>query len=1168
MRILRLQFRPFGCFRDTTLPFEGKPGCLHVVYGRNEAGKSTALRAIRGFLFGIPARSTDVFRHEARSLRILGELEGRDGACKTFVRRKGNRDTLLSEEGLPVPDSALAPYLGGISADLFSTLFSLDHDMLLRGGADLLAGRGAMAESLFQAGTGLVGLRKVLQTLEEESEQLFKARGSLSPVNQALAAYDEARRQLRESIVSPKDWKADQLACDQLEAQLTEVRKRIEETRRSLHQLDRVRMAHPVSVAYRHVKAQLEELGPVVLLPEDVRSRRLDLQRQEREARVQVGLSSSRLAKLEQDLNASAVPPGWVEQADGITRMVQRVDGYRNAKRDLPAIHAKCRSLEAEAKGMLNALHPALELEQAGALRIPDLQKKRLQRLASQLGLLQEKLAHTQKAASRQEQKVKSASGESVEFPALPDPAELERVLQSAETAGSWDDQAEQEAARMAALTAKAEKELLLLGLWEGRLEEVDLLRLPLPETVDRMDQALVDLETAATRQRSRRSETVAELSRVQLELETARLAGSVPTEQDLVSLRQRRDLGWQLIRQCWLEKVSDPAAEAAFAVGNSLPRAYENAVVDADTVADRLRREADRTARFAALQAGLQEAQRRLGELDTESESLDARRSEWMSKWSETWREALVTPLSPREMRSWLTRHANLCRTVVELRASRESAARVDLARGQLRRRLRDAIVAVGEKNPDPEATLTELLRCGAALIRRVEEVRRLHQESRRASQRAAEELSLLRSEANEAMGALDACKREWSSMVESLRLPISFQPEETLGVLERLDLVFSTLRERASLELRIREMESYLQLFQQEATSLGMRLVPDLGSEPPDVVVGQLHSRLGVAQSCFARQQTLEKQSDEERQVLQRAESVLHQAAIELRTLLESCACASVSELERQEERSERSRDLDRELEVHCRHLIELAGGSSLEVFLGELAGLDADSLPSKIQEKGETVQQLEEDRSQLEQQVALARQRLADRAGTAKANQAAQNLQSSLASIRSGAELYMRSRLAAEILRRNMERYREKNQDPILKRVHQLFPQLTLGSLAGVKVGLDEEDRVVLLGTRPGGEEVSVDGMSSGTRDQLFLALRLASLERYMENSEPLPLILDDVFINFDDDRTRAALRVLGELCAVTQVVYFTHHSRLVELAREVFHVELLQNQVLEG
>jgi uncharacterized protein YhaN len=76
-----------------------------------------------------------------------------------------------------------------------------------------------------------------------------------------------------------------------------------------------------------------------------------------------------------------------------------------------------------------------------------------------------------------------------------------------------------------------------------------------------------------------------------------------------------------------------------------------------------------------------------------------------------------------------------------------------------------------------------------------------------------------------------------------------------------------------------------------------------------------------------------------------------------------------------------------------------------------------------------------------------------------------------------------------------------------------------------------------------------------MSDGTRDQLYLALRLATLERHLAQAEPLPFIVDDILINFDDDRTAATLKVLAELAKKTQVILFTHHARLKELAGEV-------------
>ena len=55
---------------------------------------------------------------------------------------------------------------------------------------------------------------------------------------------------------------------------------------------------------------------------------------------------------------------------------------------------------------------------------------------------------------------------------------------------------------------------------------------------------------------------------------------------------------------------------------------------------------------------------------------------------------------------------------------------------------------------------------------------------------------------------------------------------------------------------------------------------------------------------------------------------------------------------------------------------------------------------------------------------------------------------------------------------------------------------------------------------------------------------------------EVEEPLPLVVDDLFITFDDARARAVLNVLGELAKRTQVIVFTHHRHLVELASEVF------------
>jgi uncharacterized protein YhaN len=75
-----------------------------------------------------------------------------------------------------------------------------------------------------------------------------------------------------------------------------------------------------------------------------------------------------------------------------------------------------------------------------------------------------------------------------------------------------------------------------------------------------------------------------------------------------------------------------------------------------------------------------------------------------------------------------------------------------------------------------------------------------------------------------------------------------------------------------------------------------------------------------------------------------------------------------------------------------------------------------------------------------------------------------------------------------------------------------------------------------------------------MSDGTRDQLYLAFRLASLLIYLEKNEPPPFIVDDILIKFDDERAASCVRVLSEISQKVQVLFFTHQARLIKIVEE--------------
>jgi uncharacterized protein YhaN len=296
MKLRDLQLIAFGCFTNVRLDFAEEGRSFHVIYGHNEAGKSTALRALTGLLYGIPVKTSDAFLHEMKSLRVAAELERADGKRLTFVRRKGNRDTLLDTDGKPVPEALLLEFLGGAGEEIFTTVFRLDHASLARGGDDLLAGKGDLAESLFQAGTGITGLRQTLIALEAEVEQLFKPRASTALVNRALEAYDQARRRGRDLAVQPKQWVEQSEALQAKKEDLGSLKVRISDSSSRKERFARFRLALPHVTSRKELVQELDALGPVTLLPKDAPREREDAERRQRDAATRRDQAVERLA--------------------------------------------------------------------------------------------------------------------------------------------------------------------------------------------------------------------------------------------------------------------------------------------------------------------------------------------------------------------------------------------------------------------------------------------------------------------------------------------------------------------------------------------------------------------------------------------------------------------------------------------------------------------------------------------------------------------------------------------------------------------------------------------------------------------------------------------------------------------------------------------------------
>ena len=120
-------------------------------------------------------------------------------------------------------------------------------------------------------------------------------------------------------------------------------------------------------------------------------------------------------------------------------------------------------------------------------------------------------------------------------------------------------------------------------------------------------------------------------------------------------------------------------------------------------------------------------------------------------------------------------------------------------------------------------------------------------------------------------------------------------------------------------------------------------------------------------------------------------------------------------------------------------------------------------------------------------------------------------------------------------------------------MMARAGELFAQLTGGAFKTLGQSSGDDDVPRLVGLRAGDGEIGVGEMSEGTRDQLYLALRLAYVEDYATRNEPPPFLADDLFTSFDDARTANGLKALARIGEHVQVILFTHHLAVVDAAR---------------
>lgn len=1139
MRLQQLNLLAYGKFtsRELTLPRSGHD--FHVIIGPNEAGKSTVRRAIRELLFGMERQSPLGFIHPQSDLKLKAVIQTAAGELK-FMRTKQQKSLRsLSDEVLP--ESYLAPGIGSLTEDAFVHLHSLDHTALVKGGRGIVDPSTSVSQVLFQAASGLDSFAGVRDALRERSTELFAGRGKKNEYAAAAERFSAAQKVLKDVQIRSRDWVNAREALREAETALESERKRraeLEQQRSTwerawrlgsrVEQLDRLKVelaavgetiAFP-SNARKTLESGVFELntveGLVQTRQQDVESRRSQLANIQLDDEVLASATEvSQLAQLcgqcikyPTDIaSRSREVELWVQEVLTHARQFGWGKSEEEVRRLVPTdkILRTLESLLKERGGLVEAERGAIQAAEARRTALDDIEEKLV------------------------------AVEDALEYPALAS------VLEQAVPFKTSGAKLRAIDAAVAAAKAKLITELQALGRPELDAQTLRALKLPSPERISALRSMRQDLHSQWSAANTRREQAELDAASLALKVRQYEDGNKVVTAGDVSLARRERDGVWSAIKLGSLQ-----LAEGAPQLDANMRLADE--LADSRTLSEAagaglqaLREQHESAVQQATAHATLaQHKQRELDEFD--------------AKWSEQAAQFGLDGLELDDMPGWLARREQALAaadalTSKESERETESQAAVD-ARSQLA----GAMTSVGLSVTDAMG-LAELCATADELLKGASRARTIRQ-GLEEQQRAAKTALKQAEQAKEAKtAAVGEWRGRWSSTLATANLNSSEPAEVEAAIHAGREILQLLSKIDAHRVERIDAMQAELDFLAERARQLAQELAPELSESSPQEVSRVMTLRLENSKAQKERHAAASQAVAQAEGQLRDAQSTCDQVKKGLEPLLRLAQVEDPLLVLPLVELADRKRELQEQVKAAAQAIEDDCAGLTLEKLRVELQAHPAADAPGQIQAVKDSLAESERRLTELVQRQVAAEQAFATINGSDSAAVAEAQRQEALADMSEAGEEYVQLATASALLKWAVDRYRDRKQGPLLERASTIFESLTLGSFRKLRIDYDQTPPA-LLAYRANNQAVRVEGLSDGTRDQLFLALRIAALELQSEHGEPVPFIADDLFINFDDERSQAGLKALWNLSAKTQVIFLSHQEHLLPVVEKLF------------
>ncbi|MDA1279959.1 MAG: AAA family ATPase [Chloroflexi bacterium] len=403
-------------------------------------------------------------------------------------------------------------------------------------------------------------------------------------------------------------------------------------------------------------------------------------------------------------------------------------------------------------------------------------------------------------------------------------------------------------------------------------------------------------------------------------------------------------------------------------------------------------------------------------------------------------------------------------------------------------------------------------------------------------------------------ASNTLADVQNRWQLLLERAELRIDLDPSQAANVMASIRTLKSQQRTVESLRLRVSQMYDTAGGIEGRLSGvLEAAGLPDADPMKATEVLRDLAEKLLAHDRAVERRNQITSELDILAREFSNLEHRLSQIDIKADNLLDKGNTKDHEEFKALAQQVQERRDLERKLS-EMREMEPLLSSDDGQPYRDDLESTLHDESVARLQQLQDEEKRLQKALNELHEEQGNLRRQQAEFEKSGLALELHSRINVLAEKLNRDASRWAVLTIARDILERTREEFQRERQPALMQAASKYLSDLTLGRYTAVRavIGEKEHDLEVVEGEA---HTKRASELSRGTAEQLFLAMRFALIEEYSKNAEPMPVVLDDILVNFDPDRAMAACKVMMNLSERFQILFLTCHPETVAMFKSV-------------